>query len=91
MKLFRLATTLATMLGLGLASVCFAATASAKFDVEGHDTAAQLLPPPPVTLATRSTSAWWFVLVALAAAAVTVVVMLTVQALRSRRVLRTTG
>jgi hypothetical protein len=91
MKLFRLATTLATMLGLALASVCFAATASARFAIDGHDTAAQLLPPPPVASATSSTSGWWFVVVAVGAAAVTVVVMVTVRALRARRMVPTTG
>jgi hypothetical protein len=91
MKLFRLATTLGAMIGLALASVYFAATASAQFVVNGHDTGALLLPPPPVASATASTSTWWFALVAVGAAAVTVVVMVTVRALRAHRMLPTTS
>jgi hypothetical protein len=89
MKLFRLATSLGALLGVALASVYFATTASAQVELEGHDTAAQLLPPPTVVSATDSTSMWWFVLVAGGAALVTVVAMVTWRTFRERRMLAT--
>lgn len=86
MKLFRLTTTLATTIGLALATVSLAANAAARYAPEPPaGDSAQLVTPPPVNPSGGGTSVWWFVLVAVAAIAAAVLVMVAVRALRPRR------
>ncbi len=91
MKLFRLAATLATTIGLELVGVCFAAAASAKFAPEPPAYTSTQLVTPPAPTSSGGTSVWWFVLVAAAAVAATVAVMIAVRAFRARRMVATAG
>jgi hypothetical protein len=90
MKLFRLAATFATTIGLALVGVCYAAGASARFAPEPRDSGPQLVTPPAAST-TSGTSTWWFVLVAAVAVAGTIAVMYGVRARRARRMISTAG
>ena len=92
MKLSRLATTLATTIGLAFVGRVLRRRRLGPFAPGRPLTAARKsVTPPPAASTTSGTSVWWFVLVAAAAVVATVAVMSAVRTLRARRMIPTAG